>query len=58
MRLTPNAVRLSFDKHRKSTKLGSNEHGNLTIHTVRHFFYTFYLVNVQAGKIIMRAEIL
>jgi site-specific recombinase XerD len=38
-------VRLSFDRQRKITKLGLLEHGNLTVHTVRHFFYTYYLVN-------------
>jgi integrase/recombinase XerD len=38
-------VRLSFDRQRKLTKLGASEHGNLTIHTVRHFFCTYYLVN-------------
>jgi integrase/recombinase XerD len=44
-KLTTNAVRQSFEDHRKRTGLGISEHGNLTVHTVRHFFCTYYLVN-------------
>lgn len=44
-RLTPSAVRQSFDDQRKRTGLGISDHGNLTIHTVRHFFCTYYLIN-------------
>lgn len=44
-RLTPNAVRQSYEENRKRLGIDDNPHEHLTVHTVRHFFCTHYLVN-------------
>jgi integrase/recombinase XerD len=42
---TPHTIEQAFKYHRRKTGLGISEHGNLSPHTVRHFFCTHYLVN-------------
>jgi integrase/recombinase XerD len=42
---SPNTFDQAFDKMREDTGLGVEKDGNLTPHTVRHFFCTHYLVN-------------
>jgi site-specific recombinase XerD len=41
----PNTFDQAFNKHRQRTQLGTEGHGSLTPHTLRHFFATMYLVN-------------
>jgi site-specific recombinase XerD len=42
---SPNTFDQSFDEIRQATNIGKEKDGNLTPHTVRHFFCTYYLVN-------------
>jgi integrase/recombinase XerD len=42
---TPNTFDQAFADHRQRTGLGITPEGNLTPHTLRHYFCTMYLVN-------------
>lgn len=44
-RCRPNTFSQEFSKHRNATGVGVSPEGNLSAHTVRHYFCTYYLVN-------------
>jgi site-specific recombinase XerD len=42
---TPHVFDQSFSEHRRKTGLGATNDGNLSPHTLRHYFCTYYLIN-------------